>query len=125
MGEKILVDRDAFVQVMNAVDRPLEHGHLIRELQATRNLPGETNPINTLVQDLEADNTVRVEAVAVAPVASKTVIYTSAEMEMMSLYQRLKGSMSTTDDPEEGIRFFTSLVDRAREERSVIAIRNR
>lgn len=122
MSEKILVDRDAFNQVMNAIDRPLGHAeHLIRELQATRNLPGGVNPISTLAKDLEVDNTVQVQQ----PIVNKTITYTKSEMELMMIYSRMKGSVNTNDDPEEGIRFFTSLVDRVREERSVLAIRNR
>lgn len=122
MNDKIVVDKDALTQVLNAVNQPLERGHLIRELQATRNLPKlsgmDDNPINTLLQDLEN---------SVTPVLpqSKTITYTTSEMEAMGLYARLKGTMSTQDDPEEGIRFFTSLVDRIREERSVLAVRNR
>ena len=48
MSLKIPVDADALRQVLNALNGP---GHYIRELQATRNLPGSTNPINTLIDD--------------------------------------------------------------------------
>lgn len=116
--EKIAVDKKALEQVLHAIGQPLENGHLIRELQATRKLPGTDNPINTLMEDFEQSMT---------PVAlqGSTKIYTKSEMEAMMLYARIKGTMSSNDDPEEGIRFFTSLVDRIREERSVLAIRNR
>ena len=118
MSKKVLVDEQALHQVLFAVNQPLEHGHLIRELQATRNLPGHTNPINTLVREFEEAKS--------APQATTTITYTKSEVEAMQIYMQIKGgAMTTNDDPEEGIRFFTSLVDRIREERSVLAIRNR
>lgn len=119
MSEKITVDKEALRQVLYAVNQPPGQGHFIRELQATRSLPNDdTNPINKLVREIEENNTQQ-------PIINKNITYTAGETELMNLYLRLKGSVSTSDDPEEGIRFFTSLVDRVREERSIIAIRNR
>lgn len=52
-GEKITVDRDALIQVLNALIAP---GHRIRELQATRSLHAlggdYTNPIETLLAEV-------------------------------------------------------------------------
>ena len=121
MSKMIAVDADALTQLLNALNGPDHH---IRELQCTRNLPlgltEQENPINVLCRNVKD---------GVNPptlVQSKTVIYIKSEMEAMSLYLRVKGGAATTnDDPKEGIRFFTSLVDRIREERSVLAIRHR
>lgn len=120
MSAMIAVDANALTQVLNALNGPDHH---IRELQHTRNLgvqlAGFENPINVLCQNVkDAVNQPQ-------QVQSKTTVYTKSEMEAMSLYLKVKGgAMTTNDDPEEGIRFFTSLVDRIREERSVLAIRN-
>ena len=46
--DKVTVSADALRQVLEALNGP---GHHIRELQATRNLPGTTNPINTLTEE--------------------------------------------------------------------------
>jgi hypothetical protein len=49
--EKVTVSADALRQVIDALNGP---GHYIRELQVTRNLPGTSNPINTLIQEYNA-----------------------------------------------------------------------
>jgi hypothetical protein len=46
--DKILVSAEALRQVLQALNGP---SYFIRELQATRNLPGVVNPINTLVKN--------------------------------------------------------------------------
>lgn len=51
MSLKVLVDAEALRQVLDALNGP---GHYIRELQVTRNLPGNNNPINTLVEQYNA-----------------------------------------------------------------------
>lgn len=48
MSVKIPVDAEALRRVLSALDGP---PHYIRELQVTRNLPGNNNPINTLIDD--------------------------------------------------------------------------
>ncbi len=48
---KITVTAKALHQVLGALVGP---GHYIRELQATRNLPGVENPINTLIGEYNA-----------------------------------------------------------------------
>jgi len=48
---KIIVTAKALHQVLGALVGP---GHYIRELQATRNLPGVENPINTLIDEYNA-----------------------------------------------------------------------
>ncbi len=50
MSRKIEVSSDALKQILDALNGP---GHLIRELQVTRNLPGNENPINILMEDYE------------------------------------------------------------------------
>ena len=118
MSEKIAVDSEALRQVLTVLNQPAGvNGHYVREIQATRNLPGYDNPINVLLKDLENN-------IAVPKPGAVTKIYTKSEMEAMMLYARMKGTTNSNDDPEEGIRFFTSLVDRIREERSVLSIRN-
>lgn len=49
--EKVTVSTDALRQVLQALNGP---GHYIRELQVTRNLPGDSNPINTLIEEFNA-----------------------------------------------------------------------
>lgn len=46
-AESLVVDANALKQVLAALIGP---SHYIRELQATRNLPGDDNPINVLTQ---------------------------------------------------------------------------
>lgn len=46
--DKVTVNANALRQVLQALIGP---GHLIRELQITRNLPGSENPIDTLVRE--------------------------------------------------------------------------
>jgi hypothetical protein len=48
---KITVSARALHQVLGALVGP---SHYIRELQATRNLPGIENPINTLIEEYNA-----------------------------------------------------------------------
>ncbi len=48
---KVTVTAKALHQVLGALIGP---GHYIRELQATRNLPGIDNPINTLIDEYNA-----------------------------------------------------------------------
>lgn len=47
---KVCVDGQALYRLLVALNGP---GHRVRELQATRNLPGEANPINVLTNQLE------------------------------------------------------------------------
>ena len=47
--EKVTVSTDALRQVLQALNGP---GHYIRELQVTRDFPG--NPINTLIKEFNA-----------------------------------------------------------------------
>lgn len=49
--ESLVVDSKALKQVLSALNGPAHH---IRELQATRNLPGDDNPINTLINQYNA-----------------------------------------------------------------------
>lgn len=44
-ADTVTVNREALYQVLFALSGP---GHLIRELQVTRGLPGATNPIDVL-----------------------------------------------------------------------------
>lgn len=117
MSDKVLVDKEALAQLLRALNGPEHH---IREIQFTRNLPGQVNIIDQLMTDVEnAKN-----QPAVSP--STTVVYTKSEIQAMNLYTQLKGgAMTTQDNPEEGIRFFIDLVNSIREERAVLAIRNR
>ena len=48
---KVSVSAKALHQVLGALTGP---PHYIRELQATRNLPGVENPINTLIDEYNA-----------------------------------------------------------------------
>ena len=48
--ETIPVNADALYQLLQALTGP---AHLMRELQVTRNIPGD-NPINTLVREYNA-----------------------------------------------------------------------
>lgn len=49
--ETVSVNAKALKQVLQALIGP---GHLIREIQMTRHIPGHPNPINTLVQEYNA-----------------------------------------------------------------------
>jgi hypothetical protein len=52
MGKKVVVDANALRMVIQALVGP---GHYIRELQATRGLPGDDrNPIDQLVEEYNA-----------------------------------------------------------------------
>lgn len=50
-AEGVVVDGSALRQLLDALSGP---GHLIRELQVTRGLPGHTNPIDLLTEQLRA-----------------------------------------------------------------------
>lgn len=49
--DKVTVSTDALRQVLEALNGP---GYHIRELQAIRNLPGMSNPIDTLIDEFNA-----------------------------------------------------------------------
>jgi len=60
------------------------------------------------------------------PSPSRTIYYTASEMQAIGLYDTIRGGNCTTNEnPEEAIKFFINLVDRIRDERSVLAIRHR
>ena len=46
--EQITVNAKALKEVLEALNGP---GHYIRELQATRSLPGNNNPLNILMEE--------------------------------------------------------------------------
>ena len=48
---KITVSAKALYEILQALVGP---GHYIREIQATRNLPGFENPIDTLIAEYNA-----------------------------------------------------------------------
>lgn len=50
-ADAVIVDKTALKELLVALDGP---GHLIRELQATRHLPGHTNSIDLLSEQLRA-----------------------------------------------------------------------
>ena len=56
---KVTVSANALRQVLNALNGP---GHLIREIQVTRGLPGDSNPINTLMSEFDLAVTIHNEA---------------------------------------------------------------
>lgn len=60
---KVLVSAKALHSVLGALVGP---SHYIRELQATRSLPGGNNPINTLIDEYNAAIQERQDAIAKA-----------------------------------------------------------
>ena len=60
--EQVTVNAKALKEVLEALNGP---GHYIRELQATRSLPGNDNPINILIEEynsaIEAYNAKMIE----------------------------------------------------------------
>jgi hypothetical protein len=50
---KVIVDHQALLLVLSALNGP---GHHIRELQTTRGLPGGTNPIDQLIEDISNEH---------------------------------------------------------------------